>query len=187
MDRKTLLEKGFSEEQVTEILNMFHGGSNEVNDLKKKLQDYESKEQDYINIKKKLEDIDKANMSEQEKIEAQKKEIENNLRNSKIIYNKAKAKDLLSGLDIDDELLDSLVSEDENKTVNNATLLKTKMDNLKNLTIQKTKEELSNLDVKPNPSNVNQNNAVNWDTFKKMSADEQNKFAIEHPEEFKNL
>ena len=59
---------------------------------------------------------------------------------------------------------------------------------MKDETIKKTKEELANVDVKPQISNVdNANETMTWDKFQNLSQEEQNKFADEHPDEFANM
>ena len=127
-------------------------------------------------------------MTEQEKLEEQKREIEKNLRESKIIVNTAKAKEILAGLPLTDEIINSLVRDDEQATITNATNLKTQMESLKTETDKKVREELANIDLKPAITNVPQDGgAMTWDKFEGLSLEEQNKFAEEHPEEFANL
>ena len=65
MNRETLLEKGFSEEQVTEILNTFHNSNNEI---KKQLEETKKQvEVDKAELQKQLDAINEANLTEQEK------------------------------------------------------------------------------------------------------------------------
>jgi exonuclease VII large subunit len=185
---KEILGEGATDEQVSAILNAFHSDidakEKEISSLNSKLQS----QKDYNEIKKQLDDINKANMSEQEKLEEQKKEIEKNLRESKIIVNTAKAKEILAGLPLTDEIINSLVRDDEQATITNATNLKTQMESLKTETDKKVREELANIDLKPSISNVPQDGgAMTWDKFENMSVAEQNKFAEEHPDEFANL
>lgn len=185
---KEILGEGATEEQVSSILNAFHSDldakEKEISSLNSKLQ----KQNDYDAIKNELEEIHKANMSEQEKLEEQKKEIAKNLHDSKIIVNTAKAKEILAGLPISDEIINSLVRDDEEATVTNATNLKTQIESLKAETDKKVREELANIDLKPSISNVPQDGgAMTWDKFEGLSIEEQNKFAEEHPDEFANL
>ena len=185
---KEILGEGATDEQVSAILNAFHSDidakEKEISSLNSKLQS----QKDYDDIKKQLDDINKANMSEQEKLEEQKKEIEKNLRESKIIVNTAKAKEILAGLPLTDEIINSLVRDDEQATITNATNLKTQMESLKTETDKKVREELANIDLKPAITNVPQDGgAMTWDKFEGLSLEEQNKFAEEHPEEFANL
>lgn len=186
---KKILGEGATDEQITNYLDGYHAiekeKNKEINDLKAQL----NKFNDYDDIKKKLDDIEKANMSEQEKLENMKKEYEKNLHDSKIIVNKAKAQQILAGLDISDDIINSLVVEDEAQTTQNATNLASQIKTIKEAVVKQTKEELNALDVKPNISNVdpNQDNTMNWEKFTKLSQEEQSKFQMEHPEEFERL
>lgn len=186
---KKILGEGATDEQITNYLDGYHAiekeKNKEINDLKAQL----NKFNDYDDIKKKLDDIEKANMTEQEKLENMKKEYEKNLHDSKIIVNKAKAKQILADLDISDDIINSLVVEDEAQTTQNATNLASQIKTIKEAVVKQTKEELNALDVKPNISNVdpNQDNTMNWDKFTKLSQEEQSKFQMEHPEEFARL
>ena len=115
------------------------------------------------------------------------KEAETNLKNSRIIVNNAKAKEILAGYDLDDEIFSMLVSDDETTTINRANKLKEKFDIQKQFVETKTKEQLSTLDLTPSISNVQQNDLMTMDKFLDLSAEEQDKFMNEHPTEFNNL
>ena len=136
---RQILGEGATEEQITNLLNNFHNMEKAKNDEIATLKAENSKYSDYDAIKSKLNEIEKANMTEQEKLEQMKKETEMNLKNSRIIVNTAKAKDILVGLDLDDDTIAMLVSDDEAKTINNATKLKEKFDTLKENVEKKTK------------------------------------------------
>ena len=186
---RKILGEGATEEQITNTLNALH---NQTNSLKQELESVkatQSKYSDYDDIKKQLEEINKANMSQEEKMKADREEIAKNLRESKLIKNKAKVLEVLAGRDIDDEIIDSIVGEDESISIAKATKLATKLDNLIAETKKKTEEDIATLNVKPNLPNTDPNNdgAMNWDKFSKLSVEEQNKFANEHPEEFASL
>ena len=185
---KQILGDGASEEQVTEVLNTFHS---ELREKEKEISNLNSKlnsQSDYDELKKKLDDIEKANMTEQEKLANMQKEAENNLKQSRMIVNKAKATEILAGLNISEDIINSLVRDDEASTLTNANNLKSQIENMREETIRKTKEELATIDVKPNISNVRQNDSeMTWEKFTKLSQEEQNKFAKENPEEFEKL
>lgn len=188
MKREDLLAKGYTEEQVTDILNTFHGISKENDKLKGQLLEKADLETKLAEVQKKIDEEEKAKLTEQEKLELSKKEIEKNLRESKIIVNRAKAKDILSGLDISEELINTLVTEDEASTIANATALKSKFDSYKEVVEKQTREAITNLDVKPNVTNVPQDDGtMTWEKFSSLSIEEQNKFAEENPQEFENL
>lgn len=193
MKRDELLAKGYTEEQVTDILNTLHSMSK---DKDKQIADLQSEvltkgefETKYNAVQHQLDEMNKANMTEQEKFEAMKKEAETNLRNSKIIVNKAKAKEILSGLDIDESLIDTLVSEDEQATINNANLLKNRFTTFKDTVEKQTRESLTNLNAKPETTNVPQQDdgVMTLDKFYKMTNEEQIKFVNENPGAIENL
>lgn len=196
MDRETarkILGEGATEEQITNLLNNYHiEESTKIKDLETKVNNLtqeNNKYSDYDTIKKQLDDINKANMTEQEKLEQQKKEIEKNLKDSRIIVNTAKAKDLLAGLNVNDTIIAKLVSENETETINSVNELKTMLETQKELISKQTKESLTNLDLKPTISNVNQNeNTINsFEKFSSLSADEQEKWLAENPNGLENL
>lgn len=186
---KKILGENATEEQITNTLNALH---NQTNALNKQIEDYkvkESKYSDYDDIKKQLEEINKANMSEQEKLQAQQEEAAKYLHEAKLIRNKAKVMEILAGKGFDEEIIDSIVGEDENLSVAKAQKLVERLDTVIADTKKKTEEELANLNVKPNLTNTNPNSdgAMNWEKFSKLSQEEQNKFAEENPEEFEKL
>lgn len=191
-EARKILGEDATEEQITNLLNNYHvQESAKVKELESKvnnLTEENSKYSDYAEIKKQLDDINKANMSEQEKLEQQKKEIETNLRNSRIIVNTAKAKEILAGLDLDDDIVSLVVSDDETKTINSANKLKAKFDSQKEMVAKATTESLTKIDLAPTMSNVNQtDDAMTLEKFGDLSAEEQTKFMSEHPQEFQNL
>lgn len=194
-EARKILGEGATEEQITNLLNSWHiQESAKVKELEAQvnnLTEQNSKYSDYDSIKKQLDDINKANMTEQEKLEQMKKETEANLKNSRIIVNTAKAKEILTGLDLDDELISLVVSDNADKTIANANKLKAKFDSQKDIVAKQTKETLINVDLKPTVSNVNPNNddgVINtFEKFGALSAAEQEKWINEHPNEFENL
>lgn len=185
MKREELLAKGYTEEQVTDILNTYHGLNKENENLKSQLQSSKTSNEELQN---QLNAINEANLTEQEKLAKKEAEIEKNLANSRKIYNTAKAKEILAGLDVDDDLIARLVSDDEQVTINSATLLKTKLETIKDLAIKKTKEEIANLNVKPTPTNIPQeSDAMTAEKFNKMSMTDQLMWKRENAEEYNNL
>lgn len=191
-DARKILGEEATEEQVTNLLNNYHiQESNKVKELENQinsLNEVKNKYSDYDEIKAKLDEINKANMSEQEKLEAQKKEIETNLKQSRIIVNTAKAKEILAGLELDDDIISLVVSDDADKTISSANKLKAKFDMQKESVAKATKESLTTLDLKPSMSNVNQNdNIMTLEKFGNMSAEEQNKWLQENPNGLENL
>lgn len=185
---RMILGEGATEEQITNLLNEFHNASKEQNNQIASLNDKLSKVSDYEELKAKLDAIEKANMSEQERLAEEKKQIEINLRNSKLIYNMAKAKEILAGETVDEELLKRLVTDDEASTIANANLFKQTLTSLKDTVEKQTRESLATTDLKPGMTNVNQGEEkMTFDKFSKLSALEQEQFINDHPEEFENL
>lgn len=187
---KQMLGEGATEEQVTNLLNGFHNAEKSKNEEITTLKNQMNQYSDYDAIKKQLEDINKANMTEQEKLDEQKKEIEKNLRESRVIVNTAKVKEILAGEEIDEELISSLVSDNMEVSIAKATKMKQTLTTLRESVSKRTKEELTKTNIDPELSNVNQNQengAMTLDKFNNLSAEEQEKFIADHPEEFENL
>lgn len=193
MRREDLLAKGYTEEQATELLNLFHGENNEIKAQNQKLQqDLNVANNTITNLSKfktSFEELQKSQMTEQEKYEAMKKEAEKNLAESRIIVNTAKAKTIVAELgEIDDEIINSLVTDDLAKTEANAkalvNLIKSRDENV----AKKTKETLLNANVlPPNPSNVQGAGAsgskeMTKEEFKKLPIVEKNKIFKENKE-----
>lgn len=191
-EAKKILGESATEEQITNFLNNYHLNENakvkELQDQLDALKSENSKYSDYDTIKTKLNQIEQANMTEQQKLDQMKKETENNLRESRIIVNTAKAKEILAGENIDEKLIASLVDDNLENTIAKATMFKQTLTNLKDSVAKQTKESLVNADLKPTIPNVNPNNDVmTLDKFGNMSAEEQNKWLQENPNGLQNL
>lgn len=186
-DAKKILGENATDEQVSSLLNVFHASEKTLKEEIAQKNEELKKYSDYDSIKSQLDEINKSKMSEQEKLEQDKQEIAKNLKESKLIVNTAKAKEILAGCNVNDTLLKSLVNEDEAITISNATELLNSFNNLREEVAKKTKEDLTNLDLKPNMNNATSNDAMTFDKFRTLSSEEQNKFALEHPEEFEKL
>ena len=191
-EAKKILGENATEEQITNFLNNYHLNENakvkELQDQLDALKNENSKYSDYDTIKTKLNQIEQANMTEQQKIDQMRKETENNLRESRIIVNTAKAKEILAGENIDEKLIASLVDDNLENTIAKATMFKQTLTNLKDSVAKQTKESLVNADLKPTIPNVNPNeNVMTLDKFGNMSAEEQNKWLQENPNGLENL
>lgn len=189
-EAKKILGEGATEEQVTNLLNSFHNAEKSKNDEIANLKTQISQFSDYDDLKKQLDDINKAKMTEQERLEEEKKEIEKNLKESRIIVNTAKAKEILAGEEIDDDIIASLVTDNLDTTVAKATKMKQTLTALRDSVSKKTKEDLTTANIDPSMSNVNQNEgdeAMTFEKFSNLSVAEQEKFIEEHPEEFEKL
>ena len=191
-EAKKILGENATEEQITNFLNNYHLNENaklkEMQEQLDALKSENSKYSDYDTIKTKLNEIEQANMTEQQKLDQMKKETENNLRESRIIVNTAKAKEILAGENIDEKLIASLVDDNLENTIAKATMFKQTLTNLKDSVAKQTKESLVNADLKPTIPNVNPNeNVMTLDKFGNMSAEEQNKWLQENPNGLENL
>lgn len=192
-EARKILGESATEEQITNLLNNYHVSENEklknLQDEVTNLKNENSKYSDYDTIKSKLTAIEQENMTEQQRIEQMRQEAEKNLKDSRIIVNTAKAKEILAGEGIDDKLIDTLVDDNLESTIAKATMFKNTLTSLKDSVAKKTKEDLVSADLKPSISNVNpnQDDVMTLEKFGNLSAEEQNKFITEHPEEFKNL
>ena len=187
-EARKILGENATEEQVTNLLNSVHNFGKAKDDEIAKLKEETAKYSDYDSIKGQLDEINRAKMTEQEKLEAEKKQAAENLKNSKIIYNTAKVKEILAGENVAEDLIKNLVSDDENISIANANALKNTLSSLRETVEKTTKENLINQDINPDITDVNlNNNTMNFEKFSNLSSEEQIKFMEEHPEEFKNL
>lgn len=187
---KKKLGENATDEQISAMLDLLHTSEKNLKDEKNNLQTQLDKLSDYDEMKQKLAEIENEKLTEQERLQKEKEEIAKNLKESRLVKNKAKVMTVLAGLDIDEELVDSLVSEDENVSINKANKLKTKIETLSQEVEKKTKENLTQLNIKPNVNEKNldnNNGAMTFEKFRSLSQEEQNKFANEHPEEFEKL
>ena len=187
-DIKNILGEGATEEQITNLLNAFHNSNKEEKNTITELQSKIASMSDYDSIKNQLDEINKAKMTEQEKLEADKQLTAQKLKEANIICNTAKVKSILAGENVSEELLKTLVNEDENVSVANANALKEALTSLKDTVEKQTKASLVNTDLKPSITNVNQNEDVmTFQKFADLSAEDQEKFIKEHPEEYQKF
>ena len=191
-DARKILGEGATEEQITNLLNNYHVQENskikELENQINSLNEQNNKRSDYDEIKAKLDEINKANMTEQEKLEQMKKATEENYKISKMAVSRAKAKEILAGENLTDDDIEDFVSEDLEKTIAKATRWKNNIDAIKVNIEKSTTEKLSNIDLNPSITNVNQNeNAMTLDKFENMSAEEQNNWLEQNPNGLANL
>lgn len=190
---KKMLGENATDEQVTTILNAIHQEKSRADSYEKQLNAQnlinQENENKYKELEAKLGEIEKEKMTEAEKLQFKEKEIEKNLAESRKTLAKAKAQEIFSKVGItDEEIIKTVVSDNIDTTIANATMIADKFKFVQEETIKKTKEEIANLDVKPTPSNVTQGeDGMTLEKFYNMSAQEQEKFISENPEEFNNL
>ena len=184
MRREELIAKGYTEEQATELLNLFHAENNEIKASNAQLQkDLNVANQTITELNKaqvQLKQLQQAQMTDQEKLDAMKAETEKNLAESRRIVSKAQAKTIFAEIGgIDDAILDTLVSEDLTQTEANAKALVDLIKSRDEATAKKTKEDLANLNVLPNPSNVQKGgddkSQMTKEQFNKLSREEKTK------------
>lgn len=192
MKRDELLAKGFTEEQVTEILNTYHAydkeKDNQIKSLSNEVEAGKSLQLQNAELQKQLDDLNKAKLTEQEKLELDKKETQQKLADAKKIYNTAKAKEILAGLDVPDTLINRLVTTDENETITNANVYKSQFETYKEKIEKSTKANIQNLDGKPQPTNIpQQSDSMTLDKFKKMSLTEQSRWKKENQDAYRSL
>ena len=192
-EAKKILGEDATEQQITNFLNVIHLNNSKLEELRVENEANKIAREEASRKAKEYEEqlatIEKEKMSDVEKLELAKKEAEENLANSRRILSKAKAQEILSTVGITDEdIIKTVVSDDLDSTVANAQILANKFKFIQDETVKKTKEELANIDVKPNPTNVPQNdNQMTWEKFTALSVEEQSKFEQEHPDEFAKL
>ena len=193
MKREELLSKGYTEEQTTEFLNMLHENTKslqaELSSLKAENVTYVSEN---TTMKQQLDEINKANLTKEEQLNLRDEELKKKEQKVNEMLNIAKAKDILAPLNLGKEELESLVktlvTADEKTTVDNANVFLNTFNNMKELTKNKTKEELLYVDAKPsNKDNSNKDTIMTSDKFNSLSYDEQLAFKRENPEEYKSL
>ena len=193
MKREELIAKGYTEEQATELLNLFHSENQGIKDtnaqLQKNLDAANNTIAELNKVQEQFKNLQQSQMTEQEKLEAMKKETEKNLAESKRIVNKAQAKTILAEIGgIDDEILDNLISEDMDKTTSNAQALVNLIKTRDAEIAKKTKEDLANLDVLPKPSNTKKDNKggdssqMTKEQFNKLTREEKTKIFKEDKE-----
>ena len=192
MKREELLAKGYTEEQATELLNLFHAENNEMkannNKLANDLNIANNTIAELNKVQVAFNELKKSQMTEQEKYEAMKAETAKNLAESKRIMNKATAKTILAEIGgIDDTLLDNLISEDVAKTEANAKAFVELLKARDEATAKKTKESLAKAEVLPKPSNVpasekDKGSSMTKEEFNKLSREEKTKIFKENKE-----
>jgi len=159
-DAKKILGEGATEEQISNLLNTFHTTMKAKEDENKSLKAQLEGKSDYDSLKAQLDEINRAKMTEAERLEAREKAIAEKEAKTNKMYNTAKAKEILSGYNLTDEMINSIVTSDENTTVINANMWKTQMETYKETITKSVKDEIASLDVKPNPTNVPQGDDV---------------------------
>lgn len=196
LKREDFLEKGYSEEQITDLLNMFHNDrQNDLTEMENLKKTNNEISQKFNNVNGELQKIKNANLTEQEKIEKMLKEAQETVeranakeKSANKVYNKAKAKEILAEYNLDDGLIDTLVTDDETLTLKNVNDWKKAIDNMNQNIIKKTKEEIASIDVRPNPTNVvQQPDGMTQEKFDKMTLTERKLLKDNDPETYEQF
>ncbi len=162
LKRETFLAKGFTEEEVTEILDGYHENNEKAKKLEKELLETQAKIQGFNEMKQKLDILENEKMTDAEKLEAKEKElakreeqINKRDRESQRTLNSAKVKNILSEIGIiDEEIVNDLVTDEETSSIEKAQRYVKTFKKMQEDTIKKTKEEMQQANIKPNGSNV---------------------------------
>lgn len=197
-EARKLLGENATEEQVTNLLNTIHteisAKDNEIKSLNEKITNGKSELERLRASDLELQKIKESQMTEQEKAKALQEQLNAKMSEYQRLTNSAKAKAILVGAGISSERADSLVSkfvrDDEAATLDLANDFVSEFNAVKELTEKKVKDEMANIDPTPAGSNVNpkaNDNVMTFEKFSNLSAEEQDKFATEHPDEFANL
>lgn len=184
---KKILGEGASEEQITALLNFYHSNNKKIVDELNLAKTQLGKYSDYDNIKSKLDEIEREKLTEQQKIDLANQEAQETLAKANKIYFTAKAKEILAGLETDEDIISTLVGKTEEETISNATRLANRYKNIREDAEKKTRETLATADIKPNIEEKTGEEAMNIGKFLQLSSEEQEKFIAEHPTEFNNL
>ncbi|MEG1506031.1 MAG: hypothetical protein RR478_00885 [Bacilli bacterium] len=180
---REMLGVNATEEDVTNFLNKFQkireNESIKISTLETQLQGFKAKENEYTETRKEIERINKEKMTTEEKIKAEQEETSKKLSEANKILNSVKAKSILvsAGIDGDDidDIVDTLVSEDESLTITKATKIANKFKTKIEETVKATELKLSTLDTKPNMPNGNPNDKgiISKVEFDKLPTQEQ--------------
>lgn len=181
-----------TDEQITSYLDTFHNATKTLSDslevANNTITDLNSKVTNLTQSEIELNAIKQSQLTAEEKLAQKEKEIEQRLANARIVDNRAKVKEIFSEIGgVDETVLNAIVTDDETTSLKNANAFLTQIKNIQVATETKTKQDLATLDVKPVASNTQNDNVMTWERFDQMSADEQNKFAEEHPDIMEKL
>lgn len=198
---KKILGENATDEQITNLLNSLHteleGKDKTITDLTEQLSNSQNKVTELTSVADELKQLKESQMTAQEKVEEQKKELAIKLSEASKLVNATKAKSILIGAGVSNEraekLVNKFVKEDEQATIDLANDFVSELNTVRETTTKEVKENLSKLDLRPEGSNVNKpegdnaDKAMDWEKFQGLSGDEQSKWADEHPDEFNAL
>ena len=186
-EAKRILGENATEEQISNLLNSFHNSLKAKEDENKSLKSKLDSQKDYETIKAELDEINKAKMSESERIAEREKEVEEKLSKANKILNSAQAKNILADYGLSDEVIEKLVSDDETTTINNANLFKVQLDSYKENIIKNVKSEIANMDIKPTQTNIPQETGMTKEKFSSMTMLEQKQWKDQNLDKYHEM
>lgn len=186
-EAKRILGENATEEQISNLLNSFHNSLKAKEDENKSLKSKLDSQKDYETIKAELDEINKAKMSESERIAEREKEVEEKLSKANKILNSAQAKNILADYGLSDEVIEKLVSDDETTTINNANLFKVQLDSYKENIIKNVKSEIASMDIKPTQTNIPQETGMTKEKFSSMTMLEQKKWKDQNLDKYHEM
>lgn len=186
-EAKRILGENATEEQISNLLNSFHNSLKAKEDENKSLKSKLDSQKDYETIKAELDEINKAKMSESERIAEREKEVEEKLSKANKILNSAQAKNILADYGLSDEVIEKLVSDDETTTINNANLFKVQLDSYKENIIKNVKSEIASMDIKPTQTNIPQETGMTKEKFSSMTMLEQKQWKDQNLDKYHEM
>lgn len=189
---KKILGEDATDVQITNFLNYHHSYEKTKNDEINSYKSTISEHSDYDNIKKELDDLKKANMTNEELLVAKQEELDKALANAKEEavkfqkkQNSLEAKSILIEAGITDEeqlkgLLSSISTDNKDLTIASAKSIADLVKTTKDSTEKSVKEKL--MHQEPNPSGTDGKKADDNDF---MTKEKFNKLLMENYEEAK--
>lgn len=195
---KKILGEDATDVQITNCLNFFHtqekNKTDEINGYKKTINEHS----DYDNIKKELDDLKKANMTNEELLVAKQEELDKALAKTKEEelkllkkQNSLEAKSILIEAGITDEeqlkgLLSSISTDNKDATIASANSIANLVKTTKDATEKSVKAQLMN--TEPNPSDnggkkAEDDQTMTKEKFNGLSYAEQKEWKDTHGEE----
>lgn len=196
---KEILGEEATDVQITNFLNYHHSYEKTKNEEIKSYKAKVEEHNDYDAIKKELDDMKQANMTNEEllvaKQEALDKEIEKTKKEqAKLLkqQNSLEAKSILLDAGINDEeqlknILNSISTDNKDLTISNATNIANSIKNIKESTEKRIKEEL--MKGEPNPSSGSgkkaddNGDAMTLEKFNNLTYTEQKEWKDKHGDE----
>lgn len=180
---KKILGEDATDVQITNFLNYHHSFEKTKNDEINGYKNTINEHSDYDNIKKELDDLKKANMTNEELLVEKQKELDNALakakeEETKLLkkQNSLEAKSILMDAGITDEeqlkgILSSISSDNKEATILNANNIANSIKTIKETTEKTVKEQLMNGEPNPNVAGgkkADSDNTMTKEKFQKL-------------------